>query len=232
MMSCSKGTASPSAHTQRRLFSSSAGYCQNPSCVEELFIDTPSGSFHIAELAHVFAASDKGPRAKPELSKEERGTFDNLIVLCSNCHTKVDKAPSDFPDSMMRKWKVEHANKLQQLFGAVKFDDRASAREVVEPILEQNYTIFQLYGPHIEAAQNPESGAAEQWKRKVLSRILPNNRRLLTILDTNRHILLDDEKHAVELFRQHIDDLEAFHIEGSMEDASRFPAELSRVYKN
>lgn len=230
-MACSRGAASPDAHTQRRLFSASAGYCQNPGCANELFVDTEGESFHIAEMAHVFAANDKGPRSKPELSKEERGAFENLVVLCANCHTMVDKAPSAFPDSMMLGWKREHANKLRQLFGAVRFDDRACVREVVEPLLDQNRVIFQQYGPHIEAARNPESGAAEQWKRKILTRILPNNRRLLSILDANRHLLRNEEKSIVELFRQHIDDLEAFHIEGCMQDASRFPENLSKIYE-
>jgi len=143
----------------------------------------------------------------------------------------VDKAPSAFPDSMILGWKSEHANKLQQLFGTVQFDNRVSAREAVEPLLDQNLAIFQQYGPHIEAARNPESGAAEQWKGKVLTRILPNNRRLLSILDANRHLLLDSENMTVELFRQHIDDVEVFHIEECMQDASRFPEELSKIYK-
>ena len=38
-MVCSRGAASPDAHTQRRLFASSAGYCQNPGCANELFLD-------------------------------------------------------------------------------------------------------------------------------------------------------------------------------------------------
>jgi hypothetical protein len=228
-MACSRGAASPDAHTQRRLFAASAGYCQNPGCPNELFVDVAGKFIHIAEMAHVFAAIDGGPRTKANLSQEERGAFENLVMLCANCHTKVDKAPDAFPDKMMLGWKREHANKLQGLFGAVKFDDRSVARQVVEPVLEENHAIFKLYGPHIESARNPESGAAEQWKRKMLTRILPNSRRMLAILDANRHLLDGDEKATLEQFRQHIDDLEAFHIEGNREDAARFPSELSKI---
>lgn len=231
-MACSRGAASPDAHTQRRLFAASAGYCQNPSCANELFVDAAGESFHIAEMAHVFAANDGGPRAKPDLSVAERGAFENLVVLCANCHTMVDKAPDAFPDKMMLGWKREHATKLQGLFGAVQFGDRVAARQVVEPLLAQNLVIFQQYGPHIEAARNPESGAAEQWKRKMLTRILPNNRRVLAFLDANRHLLKDDEKLTVEQFRQHIDDLEAVHIEGNRHNASRFPGDLSKILEN
>lgn len=231
-MACSRGAASPDAHTQRRLFAASAGYCQNPGCSNELFIDASGESIHIAEMAHVFAANDGGPRANADLTKDERGAFENLVTLCANCHTMVDKAPEAFPDKVMLNWKREHANKLQVLFGAVKFGNRASARHTVEPFLAENHAIFKQYGPHIDAASNPESGAAEQWKRKMLTRILPNSRRMLAILDANRHLLGDNEKTTLEQFRQHIDDLEAFHVEGNREDASRFPAELAKILED
>jgi hypothetical protein len=227
-----RGKASPNAHTQRRLFASSAGYCQNPSCSEKLFDEANGKSFLIAELAHVFAAQDDGPRPNPALSKEERGAFKNLIVLCANCHTMVDKASDAFPDSMMKRWKREHEQKLLNIFGVREFDARKSVRDVVEPLLIENQTVFEMYGPHIDQAINPESGVEEQWKRKMLTIIIPNNRKLLSVADANRHLLSDDEKTTKERFRQHIDDLEAFHIEEVRQDSSRFPAEMVNIYKD
>ena len=231
-MANARGKASPNAHTQRRLFASSGGYCQNPSCSQLLFEDTGNKRFHIAELAHVFAAQDDGPRANPELSEEERGAFENLIVLCANCHTAIDKAPEDFPDSMLKRWKRGHEQKLLELFGTHKWDDRESIRDIVERLLVENRTVFDMYGPNIEEAQNPESGAAERWKRKVLTIIIPNNRKILSFMDANHHLLLDNEKLTKERFRQHIDDLEAFHIEGVRQDATRFPPEMTDIYKD
>lgn len=228
-MACSRGAASPDAQTQRRLFAASAGYCQNPNCRNELFVDAAGKSIHIAEMAHVFAASDDGPRAKPELTEAARGAFENLVMLCANCHTMVDKAPEAYPDATMLSWKRDHANKLQSVFGAANYDSRDKARGVIEPLLTENRATFEQYGPHIDSARDPESGAAEQWKRKMLTRILPNNRRMLAILDANRHLLSDTERDTVELFRQHVNDLEAFHIEGRKENASRFPTALSKI---
>ena len=89
--------------------------------------------------------------------------------------------------------------------------------------------IFESYGPHIDAAQNPESGAAEVWKRKMLTRILPNNFLILALLDANRTLLTDKERETLELFRQHIDDLEAYHVGGEREDASLFPVEIVSI---
>lgn len=228
-MACSRGAASPDAQTQRRLFAASAGYCQNPNCANELFVDAAGKSIHIAEMAHVFAASDSGPRAQPGLTEVERGAFENLVMLCSNCHTTVDKAPEAYPDAMILGWKRDHTNKLQAIFGVIRFNSRTDARESIETQLVENRAIFEQYGPHVDDALDPEGGSAERWKRKMLTRLLPNSRRMLAILDANRHLLDKAEMGTLELFRQHIDDLEAFHFEGKNEDASRFPAELTNI---
>lgn len=228
-LACPRGAASPDLHTQRRLFAASAGYCQNPGCERELFVDAEGKSIHVAEMAHVFAASENGPRGIGELTKAARGAFENLVLLCANCHTIVDKAPAAYPDVMILGWKRDHAERLRALFGVVVFQSRQVAREAVEPILAQNRAIYERYGPHIEAADNPESGAAEQWKRKMLTHILPNNKKLLALLDANRALLQIDERHTLELFRQHIDDLEGFHIENLNNDASQFPSAIAAV---
>ncbi|MER8410047.1 hypothetical protein [Mesorhizobium sp. M1342] len=180
-------------------------------------------------MAHVFAANDDGPRAKPQMSKAQRGAFENLILLCAVCHTMIDKAPNAYPDDMILGWKRDHAKKLQGLFGVTEFPDRGAARAVVAPLLDENRAIFERYGPHIEAARDPESGAAEIWQRKMLTRILPNSNRIIAQLDANRALLTSDESVVVEAFRQHIDDLEAVHIEGRREDGSRFPAGMQNI---
>jgi hypothetical protein len=228
-LACSRGAAHPDAHTQRKLFAASGGYCQNPACEHELFIEHANERFHIAEMAHVFAANDEGPRANAALSEEDRGAFANLILLCPLCHTKIDKAPGTYSDSITLEWKRSHAEKLRSMFGVTKFSVRSDARKAIEGLLRENRQIFQAYGPNIEDAQDPESGAAERWKRKVLQKIIPNNRKILSQLDANRHLLREPESDTLEQFRQHIDDLEARHIEGFREGASQFPKEMSVI---
>lgn len=231
-MSCPRGEASPDAHTQRRLFAASAGYCQNPGCLLELFIEYPSKTIHVAEMAHVFAANDQGPRANSSLTKKQRGAFENLIMLCSICHSKIDKAPIEYPDTLILKWKREHALRLQTIFGSTKYSKRHEARLSIEPHLKENYAIFSEYGPHIEAAMDPESGAAERWRRKMLQKIIPNNHRIIAILDNNRHLLFEEEETTLERFRQHVDDLQARHIEGQEDGASLFPSGMSLILKD
>ncbi len=181
-------------------------------------------------MAHIIAASGKGPRANATVTQADKGSYDNLILLCANCHTTIDKAPGDFPDNLIREWKRKHVERINSIFGAVEYPDRASARKAIEPALMENRAVFDKYGPNNDYSQNPESELARVWRRKVRSIILPNNRKVLVILDANRCHLSQIEAEKLEAFRQHIDDLEAKHIgEGSGDAASRFPAGMSEI---
>lgn len=231
-MSSTRAAAEPDAHTQRRLFSASAGYCQNPSCANVLFSETPEKTFHIAEMAHVIAAQDEGPRGASSLSKEERGKFENLILLCANCHTSIDKAPEHFTFEIVSGWKKEHAKKLEGIFGVVRYETRAEARKAIERPMRSNRMVFLDYGPSSVGADNPESGKAEQWTRKVLAGIVPNNRKVLAILDANDHLLRDDELDTLEQFRQHVDDFEARHLSDFVEGGRMFPENMNTILKD
>lgn len=213
-----------------RLFADSGGYCQRPDCPNRLFVDTGTKNIHIAEMAHIIAASGKGPRADATVTQADKGSYDNLILLCANCHTTIDKAPADFPDNMIREWKRKHVERIKSLFGAVEYPDRASARNAIEPALTENRTVFEQYSPNNDYRKDPESEFAKVWQRKMRAIILPNNRKVLAILDANRRHLRQPEVKLLEAFRQHIDDLEAKHIgEGSRDVASRFPAGMSDI---
>jgi hypothetical protein len=164
------------------------------------------------------------------VSRADKGSYDNLILLCANCHTTIDKAPVDFPDNRIREWKRRHVERINSLFGAVEYRDRASARKAIEPALTENRAVFDQYGPNNDYRQDPESELAKVWQRKIRAIILANNRKVLAILDANRGHINDAEAKTLEAFRQHIDDLEAKHIgEGNGDVASRFPAAMSDI---
>ena len=181
-------------------------------------------------MAHIFAASEGGPRAYAELSQEERGSYANLILLCPTCHTTIDKAPNDFPDELISRWKQDHVRRIAEVFGAVSYENRESARKAVDPLLTENRAIFDQYGPNNDYRFNPESEIAEAWQRKVLSKILPNNRKLLLIIDANRGLLSAEEVNTLERFRQHVDDLEARHLNEDVASVgSQFPVAMTKI---
>ena len=97
-------------------------------------------------MAHVFAAADDGPRANAELTAAERGRYENLILLCPTCHTIIDKAPVEYPDAMILRWKRKHGERIAALSGAVEFPSRIQARDAIEPALAENRLVFEKYG--------------------------------------------------------------------------------------
>ncbi|NQY78820.1 MAG: HNH endonuclease [Candidatus Caenarcaniphilales bacterium] len=220
----------PDTQTTLRLYADSAGYCQNPNCNEKLFSETNQTNFNIAERAHIYAASDSGPRPNQALTPEERSDYNNLILLCPNCHTKIDKAPRDYPDSLIKEWKTNHIDNISKIFNITKFENREKARLFIEPILRQNKFIHQEYGPQNEYRENPESEKAEIWKRKMINQIIPNNSKLLNAFDQNTSLLTSAELYAMEAFRQHNEDLIHRHLGDNTTIASMFPEEINGIF--
>jgi hypothetical protein len=229
-MRCSRGEASPDEKTKRELWASCGGYCQRPECRTSLFVEMADRArIAIGEMAHVFAASDAGPRQDPQMTKAERGAFDNLIMLCPTCHTLVDKSEDRFPDATILSWKREHMRCIADVLGTPTFDSRASARRWLEERLRANRIVHQQYGPHGEHRFDPESELAGVWRRKVVEHIIPVNRRILAALDANTELLRPGERDVRERLRQHVDDLESFHIWGIESARQRFPPEVNEV---
>lgn len=105
----------PSTNTLRQLYTLSGNMCAMPDCTHAL-IDK-NGTW-IGEVAHIYAASNGGPRANPSLSPEERRSAGNLILICSNCHTKIDSSVTQYSAEQLLKIKTAHEaiyrNGLQQ----------------------------------------------------------------------------------------------------------------------
>ncbi len=231
-MACSKGRANPSAQTKLRLFSDSAGYCQRPECHHPLFSDESGEDYHIAEMAHIFAATDNGPRANTGLSKTERAAYDNLILLCPNCHTEIDKAPDTFTDDRILEWKQSHKETIKRALGVANLSSRGEIRRFIDPLLRENKAIFDNFGPDNTYHENPEAEEAAVWKKKMLSKIIPNNQKILLALDTKIEFANEEELATIELFRQHLDSIVERHLGNGGIQASRFPAKFNGIFKD
>ena len=231
-MTCKRGKADPDTHTKLKLFADSGGYCQNPDCNTNLFLAVGKTEFHIAEMAHIISAGVDGPRTDKTLEKEIKGDFSNLILLCPTCHTKIDKAESEYPESLIFKWKNTHSGKIKFIFNIKQYDNRLEARQSVLPILNENKIIFETYGPLTGSQYNPESEIPKIWLSKIHQCILPNNRKLLSIFDSNYKLLNQEEKITVELFRQHVLDFESKHINNTEINGLQFPQNLHHIFTN
>ena len=231
-MTCSHGRVAPTQITKLRLFADSGGYCARPECWEEIFKTFDNEVIHVAEIAHIISAGDKGPRANTNLTDEERSRYENLVLLCPTCHTIIDKAEDKFPEELILGWKRDHKEKLAAQFGIRIFGSRAEVREAIVPFFRENKFVFDKYGPNTDERFNPESSLPAQWRSKIRTVIIPNNRKVLNLIDANRKLLREEEFGLVEAFRQHIDDFEAKHLGNSEYNGEQFPAEVQIIFRN
>ncbi len=94
--------------TIRRLDTLSGGVCAAPDCDRKLI--ARDGKSIISKICHIEAANKNGPRFNINMSDDERRHFDNLILLCDECHTIIDNKDNeqDYPVDLLKKWKAEH----------------------------------------------------------------------------------------------------------------------------
>lgn len=99
-----------SDRTLKVLWGRSAGRCAVPECRSELFVDDSEYDplVIIGDIAHVEAASDTGPRANQVKGIGSRDVYDNLILLCKNCHARIDGQKRKFTIDAIWKLKAEH----------------------------------------------------------------------------------------------------------------------------
>jgi len=194
---------------ERKLYAESMGRCMNPSCQTDLFLTNGD----IAEKAHIIPHSDTADNS-----------FENLILLCPNCHTDFDKNAA-FDIKEVKNWKKKREEQVSQLF-AQKFDSFDALEEIIKPILEENKSIYENYylGDNLKL-----------WKKSE-ERILINNQKLKLLLTKNRDLF---QKHSEESYSNlatvdklilHIDE---FYLTREDEEKVRqvlFPEEVNSIF--
>ncbi|MFF8031571.1 hypothetical protein [Streptomyces sp. NPDC016626] len=156
----------------------------------------------------------------------------NLILLCLICHKIVDSEEDAYPVELLKKWKSAHEARISTAFGACSFDRREEARSAMESFLRSNRVTFETFGPYSETAWNPLSDAVDVWRVRVREVIIPNNRMILKILDSNTHLLSSGEMVTLEKFRVHVDEFERKHVFGAISSSiPKFPEEMNEMLR-
>jgi hypothetical protein len=96
--------------TLKLVWGRAAGRCAMPNCRIELFVTEPGYSpvWNIGEMGHIVASSNDGPRSDSGLSLVARDVYSNLILLCRNCHGKIDGLKDLFPVDRLLEIKANH----------------------------------------------------------------------------------------------------------------------------
>ena len=221
--------ANPDVYTRRRLWGDSGGRCGRPTCRIYLFADDANVDF--GELAHIIAASPKGPRGDDPVvvANADRAHHTNLILLCSNCHTIVDKEPQTFTALDIGNWKRIRTTELEVALGAPTFDSREEARVYIEGALIENRNIHANYGPQPDPYV---SDSSDLWKSHARRTVVPNNRKILRTLEANRRLLSEREKLAVAEYKIHVEHFENRHVlRDFVSGTSGFPKSIENIFK-
>jgi hypothetical protein len=90
---------------RRRLWQIGNGMCY--MCRKEL----DSGTSRLqpsAKVAHIIARGPTGPRANPNVPIAERNAIENLMLMCPDCHDKIDNNPDYYTIDLLRELKARH----------------------------------------------------------------------------------------------------------------------------
>lgn len=211
------------------LWGRAGGRCSNPECRADLTKSLEGEqTFHIGEMAHVIAHSADGPRGNGSGGSD---SYENLVLLCPSCHTMVDKAPGAFPEDRLRGWKVEREKEVELSGTELSFDNLNDLKLHVSVLLAENHEIFANLGPKSEIANvDPGSDAVVMWEARKLDTILPNNRRIINMVEKNKRLMDFEDIKCFMKFKVHANAYENQQY-GRAEYYPLFPAEFSERFK-
>jgi hypothetical protein len=72
-------------------------------------VTSEPGNF--AEAAHIVAFRSDGPRGN-EVRPHDINSFDNLMLLCAECHHLIDTNPENYSVEELRAHKREHEGRI------------------------------------------------------------------------------------------------------------------------
>ncbi len=172
----------------RKLWAQCGGFCQNPSCNKYLFTIVEEDAVSLANVAHIIGHGKNGPRSEHELADYiDKDGIENLVMLCLECHKVVDELEDKFPVNQMQAWKASHVLKINSLFDFPQTSNERELLEQVNDFLFENKVIFEECGPFSNHALEGNSGdALTLWRRRCLDTILPNNQRIIGLIETNK----------------------------------------------
>ncbi len=198
-----------SENVKRRLYAESMGRCMNPNCQRELF----NSNGDIVEKAHIIPYCETADNS-----------FENLIILCPNCHTDFDKNSTFCPEEI-KIWKQTRKQELNKLFSK-KFATFDDLKNEVAPLLLENKTIYENY--YLKDKK-------ELWNKSEV-KLLVNNRKLKKLFEQNLDLI---QRHPNESYSNlaciysfilHVDEFESTRLDEEKTRQVLFPTEINSMF--
>src|SRR5258706_508619 len=93
------------------LWGRASGRCEFAGCNKPLWKSSVTQeTLNIAEKAHIYAFSTKGPRGNRGISKRKINSLENLFLVCHECHRKIDREKNSgrYAVEVVRGVKIAH----------------------------------------------------------------------------------------------------------------------------
>lgn len=103
---------------QCMLWGKAGGRCEFSGCNKPLWKSSVTQEpVNIAQKAHIWAFSAGGPRFNPEIEDDEINSLSNLILVCHECHQKIDKAKDGgrYSAALLMSWKAVHERRIERV---------------------------------------------------------------------------------------------------------------------
>jgi hypothetical protein len=217
------------------LWGNAAGRCSFTDCQCRLCTQDAGASapYTLGEMAHICGEKPGANRHDQSQTPEERDGYDNLILLCPNHHTLIDKTENEkrYGVAELKRMKSDHEKFVSERLEPQEFTNKRQVAERIFPLLKENHEVWLNYGPQSEIARrNPEGEAHAIWLSERLATIVPNNRLIAQLTSGNAGLFTAAEQAILKKFELHQRSYEQWvNDEINYEGVVRFPPEFDRL---
>lgn len=105
---------------QTELWARAAGRCEFSGCNRLLYRSSVTQErVNISEKAHIYSFASGGPRGHGPytMDKSQLNEIENLLLVCHDCHKKIDSDPGRYPADLLRRWKEAHEHRIELVTG-------------------------------------------------------------------------------------------------------------------
>lgn len=218
------------------LWANAAGRCSFPDCKERLTSVHTETSPHytLGEMAHIKGNKKGSNRYDQNQPNEERDLYENLILLCPNHHSEIDKPENEGKYSV--EWlidaKKKHEEYVLMALTPQNIANLEHLKDAIAVLLAESYQVWKKYGPNSELAMmHPHSDELYSlWLNERLSTIVPNNRVIANLLTQYRKMFARSEQEIISQFLLHVNSYEKWVTnELAYQAVERFPKNFNSL---
>lgn len=218
------------------LWSNAAGRCSFAHCNERLTVEQAAHSapYTLGEMAHIKGEKKGSNRHDATQTNEQRDGYENLILLCPNHHTLIDKPENKevYTVDILIKMKLEHESRISRCLDPTEIPNIEELKDQISIYLAENRQAWLQYGPSsVNAQKNPHSDEIYAiWLSERLSTIVPNNRIIVGLLDAHRNLFDRSAQGIISQFLAHAKSYEKWvNDEIPYQAVLRFPVDFESL---